>query len=222
MRNKIYEDRRDAGRALVPALRRCALTNPLILGLPRGGVPVAYEVALAMNAPLDTIAVRKLGAPIQPELAIGAIASGGVRVLNDELIARLPGLDESAIDEIADREMLELVRREQLYRGDWSYPELRDRDVVLVDDGMATGATMRAAAEAVLSREPSKVVVAVPTASEEALRLVAEKVDRVVCLETPSPFFAVGNFYRNFGQTNDDEVRELLAASRSRARSITA
>jgi putative phosphoribosyl transferase len=214
--SRIFEDRRDAGRALVPALQRCALTNPLILGLPRGGVPVAYEVALAMNAPLDTITVRKLGAPMQPELAIGAIASGGVRVLNDELISRLPGLDESTIDEIAEREMRELTRREQLYRGDWSYPEFRDLDVVLVDDGMATGATMRAAAEAVLSREPSKVVVAVPTASKEAVRLVAEKVDRVVCLETPSPFVAVGYFYRNFGQTDDDEVRELLAASRNR------
>lgn len=214
--SRIFEDRRDAGRALVPALQRCALTNPIILGLPRGGVPVAYEVALAMNAPLDTITVRKLGAPMQPELAIGAIASGGVRVLNDELIARLPGLDESTIDEIAAREMRELARREQLYRGDWSYPELRDLDVVLVDDGMATGATMRAAAEAVLSREPSKVVVAVPTASKEAVRLVAEKVDNVVCLETPSPFVAVGYFYRNFGQTDDDEVRELLAASRNR------
>jgi predicted phosphoribosyltransferase len=212
--SRIFDDRRDAGRALVPALQHCALTNPIILGLPRGGVPVAYEVALALNAPLDTITVRKLGAPMQRELAIGAIASGGVRVLNERLIASLPGLDESTIDEIAEREMRELARREQLYRGDWSYPELRDRDVVLVDDGMATGATMRAAAEAVLSRGPSKVVVAVPTASKEAMRLVAEKVDRVVCLETPSPFFAVGRFYRNFGQTDDDEVRELLAASR--------
>jgi len=214
--SRIFEDRHDAGRALVPALQRCALTNPIILGLPRGGVPVAYEVALAMNAPLDTITVRKLGAPMQPELAIGAIASGGVRVLNDELIASLPGLDESTIDEIAEREMRELAHREQLYRGKRPYPELRDRDVVLVDDGMATGATMRAAAEAVLSREPSKVVVAVPTASKEAVRLVDKEVDAVVCLETPSPFFAVGYFYRNFGQTDDDEVRELLAASRDR------
>jgi predicted phosphoribosyltransferase len=222
MRNRIFEDRRDAGRALVPALQRCTLTNPLILGLPRGGVPVAYEIALALNAPLDTMSVRKLGVPTQPELAIGAIASGGIRVLNDELIARLPGLDEPTIDEIAERETRELARREELYRGDRSYPDLRGRDVVLVDDGMATGATMRAAAEAVLTHEPTKVVVAVPTASMAAVRLVAEKVDSVVCLETPSPFLSVGRFYRNFGQTDDDEVRELLAASRARAASLPA
>lgn len=210
MNFRVFEDRYDAGRALVPALRDRALNNPIIIGLPRGGVPVAYEIALALKAPLDIITVRKLGAPSRPELAIGAIASGGIQVLNEELIARIPGLDESVIKTIVTNEMRELSRRERLYRGDRPFPDLRQREVVLVDDGMATGATMRAAAEAVLSQEPSKVLVAVPTASKEAVQALKEMVDDVVCLETPSPFLAVGYFYRNFGQTSDEEVRGLL------------
>lgn len=210
MNFRVFEDRYDAGRALVPALRDRALNNPIIIGLPRGGVPVAYEIALALKAPLDIITVRKLGAPSRPELAIGAIASGGIQVLNEELIARIPGLDESVIETIVTNEMRELSRRERLYRGDRPFPDLRRREVVLVDDGMATGATMRAAAEAVLSQEPSKLLVAVPTASKEAVQPLEEMVDDVVCLETPSPFLAVGYFYRNFGQTSDEEVRGLL------------
>jgi putative phosphoribosyl transferase len=210
MNFRVFEDRHNAGRALVPAMRDRALNDPIIIGLPRGGVPVAYEIALALKAPLDIITVRKLGAPSQPELAIGAIASGGIQALNEELIARIPGLDESVIESIVADEMRELSRRERLYRGDRPFPDLRQREVVLVDDGMATGATMRAAAEAVLSQEPSKLLVAVPTASEEAVRLLEEKVDDVICLETPSPFRAVGYFYRNFGQTSDEEVRGLL------------
>ena len=210
MNFRIFEDRHDAGRALIPAVRGRALNSPIIIGLPRGGVPVAYEIALALKVPLETIMVRKLGAPSQPELAIGAIASGGIKVLNEELIRQIPGLDESVIQTLVENELQELTRRERLYGGDGSFPDLRQRDVVLVDDGMATGATMRAAAEAVLSQEPSKVLVAVPTASEEAVRLLKEKVDDVICLETPSPFFAIGYFYRNFGQTSDEEVRGLL------------
>lgn len=206
-----FADRRDAGRALVPILQKCELSNPLILALPRGGVPVAWEIARALPAPLDIIVVRKLGAPFQPELAIGAIASGGIRVLNDDLIRMLPGLDETVIEEIAEREEKELLRREQNYRGDRPYPNLRDRDVVLVDDGMATGATMRAAAKAVRSRRPSKVVVAVPIAAPDSVHLLADDVEDVVCLDTPSPFVAIGYFYRDFGQTSDREVRELLA-----------
>ncbi len=211
MNFRVFDDRHDAGRALVPALRRQSLNNPIILGLPRGGVPVAYEIALALKLPLDTITVRKLGAPFQPELAIGAIASGGTRVLNEELIAQIPGIDDAYIETLVADESQEMARRERLYRGDRPFPELRQRDVVLVDDGMATGASMRAAAEAVLSRKPSKVLVAVPTASEEAVRLLSEIVDEVICLETPSPFLAVGYFYRNFGQSTDEEVRRLLS-----------
>lgn len=210
MENRIYADRRDAGRALAPEIQGCELHDPIVLGLPRGGIPVAYEIALALDAPLDVLVVRKLGVPFQPELALGAIASGQVRVLNEQLLEQIPGLDEALIEEITARETKELTRREKLYRGERPYPELRDRDVVVVDDGMATGSTMRAAAEAVQSRDPAKVLIAVPTASADAVALVADIVDQVICLDTPSPFFAVGYFYRNFGQTTDDEVRRLL------------
>lgn len=211
---RIYDDRHDAGRALVPEVRRCNLDDPLILGLPRGGVPVAYEIAVALGAPLDILLVRKLGAPLQPELAIGAIASGGIRVLNEELVSRVPGLDDDTLNDIIFRETQELGRREKKYRGDRPFPHLAGRDVVLVDDGMATGATMRAAAESVRAEEPSELLVAVPTGSPGAVRSVATLVDRVICIETPAEFYAVGQFYRKFGQTTDEEVRDLLDKAR--------
>jgi len=210
MSNRVFEDRRDAGRSLAPEIRRCTLKDPIVLGLPRGGIPVAYEVALAIDAPLDLLVVRKLGAPFQPELAIGAIASGGVRVLNEELLENVPGIDDSVVEEIVAKESQELSRREKLYRGDRPYPNLRDKDVVIVDDGMATGATMRAAAEAVKRLRPANIFIAVPTASAEAVRLVSGTADKVICLDTPYPFYAVGNYYRNFGQTTDEEVRGIL------------
>ncbi len=207
---RVFEDRRSAGRALVPELQRCELDDPIILGLPRGGIPLAYEIAVALQAPLDTIVVRKLGVPSQPELAFGAIASGGIRVINDDVVESLFSLDENTIEAIAEREMTELRRREQAYRLDRPYPELRGKDVVLVDDGLATGATMRAAAEAVNSKSPSSVSVAVPVGSASAVARVAAIVDRVICLESPAYFYAVGQFYSDFRQTSDAEVRELL------------
>lgn len=207
---RIYEDRRDAGRALAPEIGRCGLNNPLILGLPRGGVPVAYEIARALGAELDTIVVRKLGAPFQPELAIGAIASGGIKVLNEELLDRVPGLTDAALEKIIDRETRELERRERVYRGDRPHPDPAGRDVVLVDDGMATGATMRAAATSLRAGDPATLIIAVPTGSREAVRLVEPIADRVICLETPPVFYAVGEWYRDFGQTSDEEVRRLL------------
>ena len=207
---RVFEDRRAAGRALVPELRRCDLDNPIILGLPRGGVPLAYEIAVALRAPLDTIVVRKLGVPSQPELAFGAIASGGVRVINSDVVETVFGLDDETIEQIAGREMQELRRREQAYRLQRPYPELAGKDVVLVDDGLATGATMRAAAEAVKTKSPSSVIVAVPVGSTSAVAKVAALVDRVICLETPASFYAVGQFYADFRQTSDEEVRELL------------
>ncbi len=210
MNNRVYADRGDAGRALVPEIQRCKLDDPIILGLPRGGIPVAFEVALAIAAPLDVLVVRKLGVPWQPELALGAIASGQIRVLNEDLLEALPGVDDAVVEDIVAAESKELERRENLYRGNRPYPDLRDRNVIVVDDGMATGATMRAAAEAVRSRNPAKLVIAVPTASRQAVEWVADSVDKVVCLDTPSPFFAVGNYYLDFGQTTDDEVRRLL------------
>jgi len=210
---RVYEDRRTAGRALVPELQRCDLLHPLILGLPRGGVPLAYEIAVALHAPLDTIVVRKLGVPSQPELAFGAIASGGVRVINDDVVRSVFSLDDDLIEQIADREMRELRRREQAYRLERPYPELEGMDVVLVDDGLATGATMRAAAMAVRTKSPASVVVAVPVGSSSAVARVAAVVDRVICLESPASFYAVGQFYADFRQTSDDEVRELLQAA---------
>lgn len=214
MGNRIYEDRRDAGRALVPEVKGCELHDPIVLGLPRGGIPVAYEIAVAIDAPLDVLVVRKLGVPFQPELALGAIASGHVRVLNEQLLEELPSIDESVIEDIVARETEELERRENLYRGDRPYPELRDREVILVDDGIATGATMRAAVEALRSRDLAKLMIAVPNASRQALRLLADKVDQIICLDVPRPYFAVGNYYRHFGQTTDDEVRKLLHDAR--------
>jgi predicted phosphoribosyltransferase len=208
-----FRDRCDAGRRLAAELQQVTLNDPIILGLPRGGIPVAYEVASALHAPLDVMVVRKLGAPFQPELAIGAIASGNVRVINEDLVASIWGLDESVIDEIAARESVELERRERLYRGDRPMPNLEQRDVVLVDDGLATGATMRAAVEAVRARQPSRIIVAVPTGSEDAVRSIGRISDRVICLDTPAFFHAVGQSYRRFDQTTDEEVRELLESA---------
>ena len=210
---RVYEDRRAAGRALVPELQRCDLHDPIILGLPRGGVPLAFEIAVALNAPLDTIIVRKLGVPSQPELAFGAIASGNVRVINDDVVRSVFGLDDDVIEHIAGRETKELQRRERAYRLDRPLPVLEGMDVVLVDDGLATGATMRAAALAVRTKSPASVVVAVPVGSSSAVARVAAVVDRVICLESPASFYAVGQFYADFRQTSDDEVRELLQAA---------
>ena len=180
-------------------------------------MPVAFEIAKSLGATLDVLVVRKLGAPLQPELAIGAIASGGIRVLNEELVAMVPGVDDATIDDIAERETRELRRRETVYRGDRPYPDLEGRDIVLVDDGLATGATMRAAVAAVKASRPAKVVVAVPVGAEQAVKLLADEADDVICLDTPSPFGAIGFFYRNFSQTSDDEVRECLDAAAKRA-----
>jgi len=214
VRYRIFEDRRDAGQALVSDIRRCELQDPLVLGLPRGGIPVAYEVAIALSAPLDVILVRKLGAPLQPELAIGAIASGGIRVLNEDVLRLFPDIDGEDIERIAARETQELKRREYQYRGDRPYPQLAGRNVVLVDDGLATGATMLAAVEAVRSQQPASITVAVPTASDSAISKLSPLVDRLVCLETPPDFRAVGLYYVDFGQTTDEEVRDLLAKAR--------
>jgi predicted phosphoribosyltransferase len=207
----IYADRVDAGRRLAGALTEYAgREDVLVLGLPRGGVPVAAEVAKALDAPLDVMIVRKLGAPWQPELAMGAIASGNVQLLNEQVV-RMLGIDDGTIEEIAEREGRELARRERAYRGDQPPFDAAGRQVILVDDGMATGATMRAAVAAVRALAPARVIVAVPTAALDTCELVRAEADRVVCLDTPEPFMAVGCWYRNFDQTSDAEVRDLLA-----------
>lgn len=210
-----FADRRHAGKTLAAQLASYAnRSDLLVLGLPRGGVPVAYEVARALHAPLDVFLVRKLGVPGDEELAMGAIASGGVRILNEEVTSRIH-ISDSTIDEVAGREQQELERRERLYRGDQAAPDVQGRTVILVDDGLATGSTMRAAAVAVRQMRPSKIIVAVPVAAAETCAELRSEVDDVVCGATPEPFMAVGAWYSDFEQTSDDEVRKLLHLSES-------
>jgi len=208
----MFRDRRDAGRRLAAKLRRYAgRPDVLVLGLPRGGVPVAAEVAEALAAPLDVFVVRKLGVPGREELAMGAIASGGIRVLNDDVVGRL-GIPAAAIDRAAAAEGRELERRERAYRGDRPPPDPRGKVVVLVDDGLATGASMRAAVRAVRRLDPGRVVVAVPVGAADTCDEFEDVADEVVCATEPDPFLAVGYWYEDFSQTTDDEVRELLAS----------
>ena len=206
----VFADRREAGIELASRLAKYrGRHDVVVLALPRGGVPVAFEIAEALDAPLDIFVVRKLGMPGHPEFAIGAIASGGVRVLNEDTI-RWYAIPGTAIEAVAASELAELQRREREYRRGRPLADLRGRLVVLVDDGLATGATMRAAVQAVRAYEPSRVVVAVPVGSREACEEFSDITDETVCARTPEPFNAVGLWYRNFSQTTDDEVRELL------------
>jgi predicted phosphoribosyltransferase len=211
-----FRGREEAGRRLGEALSAFAGRNALVLALPRGGVPVGYEVARALGAPLDIFLVRKLGVPGHEELAMGAIATGGVRVLNDEVVHALR-VPAAVIDRVASIEQRELERREREYRGDRPEPDVRGRTVILVDDGLATGSTMRAAARAIRALGPARLVVAVPVAAAETCDSLESEVDDVVCLRTPEPFYAVGLWYEDFSQTTDDEVRELLARANEAA-----
>ena len=209
-----YQDRRDAGRKLADELSEYAdRSDVIVLGLPRGGVPVAYEVAGALDAPLDIFTVRKLGVPGRAELAMGAIASGGVRVLNQDVI-RSMNISQSQIDAVAEEEWEELERREETYRGDRPRPELEGQTVILVDDGLATGASMRAAVTALQEYDPERIVVAVPTAPPDTSAEFRDLVDEVICAETPALFMGVGGAYRDFSQTTDEEVRGLLKKAR--------
>jgi predicted phosphoribosyltransferase len=211
MQPQRFRNRTDAGRQLAEKLAAYAnRPGVLVLALPRGGVPVGFEVARELGAPRDVFLVRKLGVPGYEELAMGAVATGGVRVLNDEIVRGL-GISEHEIDAAAARELQELARRERLYRGDRPPPDIAGRTVILVDDGLATGATMRAAIAAVRQRQPARIVVAVPTASPDTCEALKAEADDVVCAMTPEPFLAVGHWYEDFTQTTDDEVRELLA-----------
>jgi putative phosphoribosyl transferase len=205
-----FRDRREAGRVLARSLSHYAdRDDVVVLALPRGGVPVAYEVAKELGAPLDVFLVRKLGVPGHEELAMGAIASGGVLVL-DEGVLRWLGIGEEQVQRAVERELAELRRRESAYRDGRPLPDLEDKTVILVDDGLATGATMQAAVHAVRRYRPARIVVAVPVASGSTCDQLRGQADEVVCAVSPSPFYAVGNWYGDFTQTSDEEVRELL------------
>jgi putative phosphoribosyl transferase len=214
---RFFKGRREAGRALAGRpLAYADRPDVLVLGLPLGGVPVAYEVAEALGASLDLFLVRKLGLPGQEELAMGALATGGVRVLNEEVVngLRIPG---AVIDHVARKEQQELERRERAYRGDRPPPPVQGKTVILIDDGLATGSTMRAAVLALRQQQPARIVVAVPVGAASTCHEFRAETDETVCAITPEPFMAVGYWYQDFSQTTDEEVRELLQrAARNR------
>ena len=212
----IFYDRTDAGRQLAEKLLSYAgRDDVIVLALPRGGVPVAFEVAQRVRVPLDVCVVRKLGVPGHEELAMGAIASGGVRVLNEDVLYVLPDA-QSIVEMVTAIEREELKRRERDYRSNRPAPEVRGRTVILVDDGLATGATMRAAAAALRQQGAAKIIVAVPVGAPGTCHEIRSVADEVVCLQTPGSFMGVGQYYEDFSQTTDEEVRELLAASASK------
>ena len=209
-----FANRFDAGRHLADELRRYSGRDDVqVLALPRGGVPVGYEVAKALGAPLDVFVVRKLGLPWQEELAMGAIASGGIRLLNQTVI-EAAGVSNEEIDQVAAEEQAELERRERQYRGDRPFPDLQNKTVILVDDGLATGSSMKAAVAAVRQKKPTRVVVAVPVAARETCLEFRTVADEIVCAEEPEPFYAVGMWYDEFEQTTDEEVHALLDKAR--------
>ena len=206
-----FADRTQAGHELAQALRRYAgRDDVIVLALPRGGVPVAVEVARELSSPLDVFVVRKLGLPGQPELAMGALASGGLRVINDALV-QSAGVTADDIERVTDVEQRELERRERLYRGDRPPLDVEGKTAILVDDGLATGATMVAAVRALRAREPARIVVAVPIAPSQTCEDLHDEADEVVCTRTPEPFVAIGAWYDRFPQTSDREIRELLS-----------
>jgi len=211
-----FHDRTEAGRVLATDLAKYAgRSDVIVLALPRGGVPVAFEVARALGAPLDVFLVRKLGLPGHEELAMGAIASGGIRLINEDIVDAYQVTD-AEIETVAAAEQTELERREQAYRDGRPLPPLHDRTVILVDDGLATGATMRAAVLAIRQERPARIVVAVPVAAAETCEEFLSIVDDIICAETPAPFYAVGLWYEDFSQTTDDEVHELLTRAARR------
>jgi predicted phosphoribosyltransferase len=210
MQEPLFHDRRDAGRVLARRLSAWrGRPDTLVLALPRGGVPVGHEVAQALGLPLDVFIVRKLGVPGHDEFAMGAIASGGVRVMNDGVL-RMLGIGPAEIEAVAQAETLELARRERLYRDARPAPVIAQRTVLLVDDGIATGATMRAAARALRAMAPARIVIAVPTGARSTCHALRREADEVVCATTPEPFRAVGCWYEDFAQTSDEEVRGFL------------
>jgi predicted phosphoribosyltransferase len=211
----LFKDRVDAGKKLAKELSKYAnRSDVLILALPRGGVPVAFEVAKELNVRMDVFIVRKLGVPGNEELAMGAISSDNIRVLNEDVVRSFQ-IPERIINMVSENELKELERRERAYRGDRPKPEISGSTVILIDDGLATGATMRAAAAAIKTKNPAKIVVAVPTGARDTCELFGREVDEVICVATPEPFYGVGAWYGNFSQTTDEEVCELLDKARA-------
>jgi predicted phosphoribosyltransferase len=207
----MYQDRSDAGRRLAKALAKYKGSNAVVLALPRGGVPVAAEVAAALNAPLDLILVRKIGVPNQPELAMGAVVDGTAPiVVRNEEVIELSGTTADEFDAVCKRELAEIERRRQLYIGDRSGAEITGQVVIVIDDGIATGATTRAALRAIRNRKPKELVLAVPVAPPDTITGLRKEVDALICLETPEFFGAIGNFYRDFRQVSDQEVVAIL------------
>jgi predicted phosphoribosyltransferase len=216
-----FIDRTDAGQQLAKALARYKRQHPVVLALPRGGVPVAAEIADALDAPLDLILVRKIGVPSQPELAMGAVVDGGKPVIvRNENVIRLTGVSESEFNAIRDQELAEIERRRKLYLGDRPHPQIVDRFVIVVDDGIATGATTRAALQATRMRKPSRLVLAVPVAPTETLNELRGEADDIVCLEDYRDFGAIGLFYSDFRQVSDGEVIEILARHPVRSQTV--
>jgi putative phosphoribosyl transferase len=214
-----YKNRREAGKVLAADLQRYAgKKNVLVLALPRGGVPVAYEVAMALHAPLDIFLVRKLGVPGHEELAMGAIATGGVRVINEDVVQSLH-IPEHVIEAVTAKEQREIKRRERFYRDERPLPEIRDHQLILIDDGLATGASMRAAAHALRQQQPARLVVAVPVAAPATCELLRPDVDEIVCPLLPEFFYGVGWWYEDFAQTSDKEVQDLLTRSQQQRHS---
>ena len=213
-RSPPFEDRRDAGRRLARKLSRFRGERCVVFGLPRGGVPVAYEISRSLGAPLDVFVSRKLGAPGQPEFGIGAVATGGVRILNAEVVRRL-GITDEYVDRITAREVAEVKRRLRYFRGGRPEPEVGGRTVILVDDGLATGVTARAAVEALRLRKPQRLILAAPVCAAQTAELFGSLVDGLVCLTSPSDLGAIGLWYRNFEQTSDEEVVQLLEEARN-------
>ena len=207
----MFRDRSDAGRILASRLTHYKGRKDLVvLALPRGGIPVAYEIGKELGVPVDVFVVRKLGVPGQEELAMGAIASGDVRIINYDVVNQF-GIDQETIDRVTDKERQELRRREQLYRGDRRPPALAGKSIILVDDGIATGSTMRAAIAAIRQSTPARLIVAVPLAAASTYREISAEVDEIICPETPQSFFAISQWYERFEQTTDGEVRDLLS-----------
>lgn len=210
----LFQDRIEAGRILARKLSHLKHNESLIvLGLPRGGVPVAYEVAMELDAPLDVYVIRKLGVPEQPELALGAIAPGGIRVLNERVVDML-NIQPGVIDRVAKSEQKELERRLVAYRGEAQEIDVSDKHVLLVDDGLATGATMSAAVRAAKQAGAARIVIAVPVSAPDTALWLGKEVDEIVCAETPEPFYGVGQWYSDFSQTTDQEVKDILAKAR--------